>query len=312
MNTERMTNRIEIEDDEPASPPAAPSPKPAPKQVAPEPKAEKADGTEFVEITDDALKARFNHLYRTTKEAQERAARTERGMKALLEQNQKLFAAVQSLSDKQRDKETQAELSSLRQEAETALATGDTKTFTQVNERLSEIKAEQIVAQQAPPQQEPEPQQQAAVTNAEIAALQKWQQSKDEDGQFIRPWAIPGHEEFEAAQDMLRRISASEQFREAPIREILAEVDRRMSRVLGVSEPGEEAANPVRRAFAAPQGRPAAARNPSRDTLSAEERKIAENMFIGGRGAPAKNAKEAHDLYLAQKKALTRVVAVED
>lgn len=311
MNTERMTNRIEIEDDEPAPPPAAPSPKPAPKQAAPEPKAEKADGTDFVEITDDALKARFNHLYRTTKEAQERAARTERGMKALLEQNQKLFAAVQNLSDKQRDKEAQAEISSLRTEAEQALASGDTKTFTQVNERLTEIKAEQIAAAQVVP----EPQQQAAqapVTESELAALQKWQKATTSDGEYVRPWAIPGHEEFEAAQDMLRRVSASQQFQDAPVREILAEVDRRMVRILGVSEPDEEAANPVRRAFAAPQGKPAAARNPSRDSLSAEERKIAENMFIGGRGAPAKNAKEAHDLYLAQKRALTRVVAVED
>jgi hypothetical protein len=39
---------------------------------------------------------------------------------------------------------------------------------------------------------------------------------------------------------------------------------------------------------------------------------IAEAMFMGGRGALARSAKDAHDLYLKQKRALSRVVAVED
>jgi hypothetical protein len=35
-------------------------------------------------------------------------------------------------------------------------------------------------------------------------------------------------------------------------------------------------------------------------------------MFMGGRGSLAKTAKEAHELYLKQKKAIGRAVAVED
>lgn len=310
MNQERLSNSVEIDDDQIPTP--APQKAEAPPQPRQAPKEDREPGTEFVEIKDDALKARFNHLYRTTREAQERAARTERGMQALLDQNKKLFTAVQNLTAKQADKEAQAELSSLRSEAEQALAAGDTKTFTQVNERLTEIKAEQIAAQKAEVQEEAPAATAPPVTDTEIATLNKWQQAKDANGEFVRPWAIPGHDEFEAAQDMVRRVSTSEQFRDATVREILAEVDRRMSRVLGVEQPQEEDANPVRRAFSAPQGRPSAPRAPSQTSLSAEERKVAENMFLGGRGAPAKNAKEAHELYLSQKRALSRVVAVED
>ncbi len=311
MNQERLSNSVEIDDDQIPTP--APQKAEAPPQPRQAPKEDREPGTEFVEIKDDALKARFNHLYRTTKEAQERAARTERGMQALLDQNKKLFTAVQNLTAKQADKEAQAELSSLRSEAEQALAAGDTKTFTQVNERLTEIKAEQIAAQKAEIQPEAPVATAPPVTDTEITALNRWQQAKDpETGDYLRPWALPGHEEFESAQDMVRRVSTSEQFRDATVREILAEVDRRMARVLGIEQREDAEPNPVRRAFSAPQGRPSAPRAQSQTSLSAEERKVAENMFLGGRGAPAKNAKEAHDLYLSQKRALSRVVAVED
>lgn len=332
---ERLTNKVEVTDDEGPAAPAAPK-APAPKaeegddQRRSPPKKEAADGKGYVEIKDDALKARFNHLYRTTKEAQERAARTERAMAALHQQNEKLFKAVQELTSRQKDKETQAELSTLRAEAENALATGDTKTFTQVNERLTEIKAEAIATKKADKEEEgsgeEERREAPPITEAELSVLAKWQRAKDpETGELVRPWAIPGHDEFEAAQDMLRRVSASEKYRDAPVREILAEVDRRMARVLGQDDEDEaprrrgrdsdegddDDGNAVRRAFSSPQGRPVA-RQRDRDGLSAEERKVAESMFLGGRGAPAKNAKEAHELYLNQKRALSRVVAVED
>ena len=45
---------------------------------------------------------------------------------------------------------------------------------------------------------------------------------------------------------------------------------------------------------------------------SVQERVIAEAMFMGGRGSLAKTTKEAHELYLKQKRLTSRAVAVED
>ena len=82
--TERIGNRVEVSDDEvatpqkPAAPQAAsPEPKPAPAPKA-QAKAEEGEekGTDWVEIEDPKLKARFNRLYRHTKEANERAEKT--------------------------------------------------------------------------------------------------------------------------------------------------------------------------------------------------------------------------------------------
>jgi hypothetical protein len=98
---------------------------------------------------------------------------------------------------------------------------------------------------------------------------------------------------------------------DASVREILREVDKRMEKILGADDEDEDQPNPVRRAFASPRGRPAPQER-ERTSLSTQERVIAEAMFMGGRGSLAKTSKEAHELYLKQKKAMGRVVAVED
>jgi hypothetical protein len=97
----------------------------------------------------------------------------------------------------------------------------------------------------------------------------------------------------------------------ASIRELLKEVDKRMARLMDDDDDEGDAPNPVRRAFASPRGRPAPAER-QQTNLSNQERVIAEAMFMGGRGSLAKTAKEAHELYLKQKKAIGRAVAVED
>lgn len=311
MSTERMSNRIEIPDDEPAPPPAKAQVQP---EAAPQPKAEKSapaqeqdgDGSDWVDIEDPKLKARFNRLYRHTKEANAKAERTERQVALLAEQNRKLQTALENYAAHQKDARTKAELASLKKEAKEALATGDTDAFLAVNERLTEIKQE--VKKPAPPQPPP---QQTAISDSEMKVLNNWQNQADDDGEPARPWARPGHPEFAATQDMIRRVVNMPDMQDAPIREILAEVDRRMAKVLGSDDIDDEAPrNTVQRAFSSPRGeRP---RAQERTTLSAQERIIAEHMFMGGRGSLARTAKDAHELYVKQKRALGRVVEVED
>jgi hypothetical protein len=99
---------------------------------------------------------------------------------------------------------------------------------------------------------------------------------------------------------------------DASVREILREVDKRMEKILGADdEEDDDQPNPVRRAFSAPRGRPAP-QDRERNSLSAQERAVAEMMFMGSRGSLAKTAKEAHELYLKQKRLSGRAVAVED
>ena len=309
MSTERMSNRIEIPDDEPAPPPAKAQDQTPP---APQPKAEKpaptqehdSDGSDWVDIEDPKLKARFNRLYRHTKEANAKAEKTERQVALLAEQNRKLQAALETYAAQQKDAKTKAELAALKKEAKEALATGDTDAFLEVNERLTEIKQEAKKS-------EPAPQPQNAISDTEMKVLNSWQNQTDDDGEPARPWARPGHPEFAATQDMIRRVVNLPDMQDAPIREILAEVDRRMAKILGQDDvDDDEPRTPVQRAFSAPRGgRPPAQ---ERTTLSAQERIIAEHMFMGGRGSLARTAKDAHELYVKQKRALGRVVEVED
>jgi hypothetical protein len=317
--SERIGNRVEVSDDEvgslnkvvapqkPASTQAdATEPRAAPTPQA-KSKAEEGEekGTDWVEIEDPKLKARFNRLYRHTKEANERAEKTERQIALLAEQNGKLQKALESIAGGLKDKETQAELANLKKSAKEALATGDTEAFMEVNERLLEIKQEA----KKPPA--PAVEAQPAITQTELQVLQSWQTAKGDDGEPIRPWAMPDHAEFAATQDMIQRVSNEPGMANASIRELLREVDKRMARILSDDDDEDETPNPVRRAFASPRGRPAPAERQS-TVLSNQERVIAEAMFMGGRGSLAKTAKEAHELYLKQKRLTGRAVAVED
>lgn len=317
--SERIGNRVEVSDDEVGSLNKVVAPqKPASTQAdatesraAPTPQAKakgeesEEKGTDWVEIEDPKLKARFNRLYRHTKEANERAEKTERQIALLAEQNGKLQKALESIAGGLKDKETQAELANLKKSAKEALATGDTEAFMEVNERLLEIKQEA----KKPPA--PAVEAQPAISQTELQVLQSWQTAKGDDGEPIRPWAMPDHAEFAATQDMIQRVSNEPGMANASIRELLREVDKRMARILSDDDDEDETPNPVRRAFAAPRGRPAPAERQS-TALSNQERVIAEAMFMGGRGSLAKTAKEAHELYLKQKRLTGRAVAVED
>jgi hypothetical protein len=299
---------VEVSDDDvpvapakaPVAKPEAAAPKAAPKAVDQEPEEK---GTDWVEIEDPKLKARFNRLYRHTKEANERAEKTERQISLLAEQNTKLQKALETIAGGMRDKEMQAELATLKKDAKEALATGDTEAFMEANERLLEMKQ----AAKAPP--EKPAQSESVISQTEVNVINAWQGQKDDDGEPLRPWAMPNHPEFAATQDLIQRVART--MPDAPVREILGEVDRRMEKLLATDDDEDERPNPVRRAFSSPRGRPAPQER-ERTSLSNQERVIAEAMFMGGRGSLAKTSKEAHELYLKQKKAMGRVVAVED
>ena len=313
MTTERIGSRVEVSDDEvvaPQKPVATQAPSPEPRAApAPQAKAKAEEGeekgTDWVEIEDPKLKARFNRLYRHTKEANERAEKTERQIALLAEQNGKLQKALESIAGGLKDKETQAELADLKKSAKEALATGDTEAFMEANERLLEIKQEAKKPADPPPEAAPQ------ITETERQVLNGWQNAKGEDGEPLRPWASEGHPEFASMKDILNRVANAPGMQDAPIREILREVDKRMARILSPDDEDEDTPNPVRRAFASPRGRPAPAERQS-TALSNQERVIAEAMFMGGRGSLAKTTKEAHELYLKQKRLTGRAVAVED
>lgn len=306
--TERIGSRVEVSDDDvpvapakaPVAKPEAAAPKAAPKAVDQEPEEK---GTDWVEIEDPKLKARFNRLYRHTKEANERAEKTERQISLLAEQNSKLQKALETIAGGMRDKEMQAELATLKKDAKEALATGDTEAFMEANERLLEMKQSAKKEAEAPAPAEP------AISQTEMQVINTWQQQKDDEGEPLRPWAMPNHPEFASTQDLIQRVTRA--MPDASVREILREVDKRMEKILGADDEDEDQPNPVRRAFASPRGRPAPQER-ERTSLSTQERVIAEAMFMGGRGSLAKTSKEAHELYLKQKKAMGRVVAVED
>mgnify|MGYP003671135001 CR=1 FL=1 len=253
MAQERFTNRLEVTDDEgPAEKPVfvpkvdakdEPPQQKAAAKPAPRPDpADEPDGSDFVEFDDPKVKARFSRVYRHAKEANERAERTANQVALLAEQNKKLQDAIGKLSSNIKDKDTRAELTTLRQEAKDALATGDTEAFTQAQERLVEIKLDNA---------KPEPKDEAEggedeapqITETELKIMAAWQGQKNADGKFVRPWAVPGHQEFSSTMEMVRKISSRPDMKDATVRELLSAVDRRMRAML---DDGDEPA-PQRR-----------------------------------------------------------------
>ena len=204
--TERIGSRVEVSDDDvpvapakaPVAKPEAAAPKAAPKAVDQEPEEK---GTDWVEIEDPKLKARFNRLYRHTKEANERAEKTERQISLLAEQNSKLQKALETIAGGMRDKEMQAELATLKKDAKEALATGDTEAFMEANERLLEMKQSAKKETEAPAPAEPH------ISPTEMQVINAWQAQKDDEGEPLRPWAMPNHPEFASTQDLIQRVT---------------------------------------------------------------------------------------------------------
>lgn len=158
--------------------------KPRPKDV---PKEE----WERVDIPEE-LQPRFNRLYRQVKESKSVTDQ-------LVEDNRKLIEKIDKLQQSHDASKVEDTLSVLNQQLEEAVDLGDTDAVKDLTNKIAEQKIALNGATPAPDRTEPESgdQQQSGprkldLTPEQEMTIQKWAFERDDQGNMLRPWSIPG------------------------------------------------------------------------------------------------------------------------
>lgn len=310
----QIGNSLVIEDDD--APEAelpvkkAEAAKPAPEKEPEEKpeKPEKAEGTEFVDL-DDKAKKRFDRIYANMKQFQRDLAASKTREETMAKQ---LGLAVKRLEELQQTNDS-AEVTKradrLKADAKAALATGDYDASLNALEGIADLRAEEKLKEAKKADEAEEAPSVPDLSEREVSLIARWRDQKTESGEEIRPWARPGHAQYEVVQDMIATIGKSPTFADASVSEVLAEIDRRMARYVGrADEQGDEEEAP-RKAFSPPTSNARRTDASKPGPLSDAEKKAAENMFWGGL---AKTKTEAHQLYQKQRGLIGRSVVVEE
>lgn len=248
-----------------------------PQVEQPEPQEEEAPP--FVDLDglpDDKRKPiqdRINYLVRENKGLQ-------RSFGAFREHNSALEAKLNQLSQTVTRKETDETMDSLRTQKVEALEKGDYQRVALLDEQIFDQK----VKAQTPPQRQPEPDPAAVLDPADADAVLGWAREMDQNGNIIRPWAVPGHPLHKKLEGEATAVLADPRFNGLPARDILREVDRRMMGPARGNAPGVLAGS----------NRPA----PRKDGgLTPDQKFVAQRMW------PKLAPDEAHKKYQTQLKA---------
>ena len=108
------------------------------------------------------------------------------------------------------------------------------------------------------------------------------------DGKPIRPWAVDGHKKYREAVNIGRSVFESDEFADAPIKDKLAEIDRRMAVLTGKA---------VHSSAAVLSGSGAPAGKAKTVAMSEQDKKLAKFWY----GDSAKDDTEAFAKYRAAK-----------
>ena len=224
---------------------------------APDGDGEGDKGTKFVELPPD-VKKRFDRIYANMKEH-------EREKRLLQQDYLKVAARLERLETERVRSETRNLAAQLQAQIAEAAANGEPSRVAELTTRLVELKVNEGVGTKTAPAQ-PTVAPQGALTRVEEQTILDWQNEVDDNGQFVRPWAINGHPRQKDAIEMLRTVAGSHD----NIDDALAEVDKRMR---GPRRPGGTPA-------VLPTSTERAASEQKRTVrLSEDQRKVARELF---------------------------------
>lgn len=173
------------------------------------------------------VQKQFNQLYKETKTAKERAA--------LLEAHTlKLQEATQKLQNRLDEAEKRDSVADLKSQLRAARDQGDDDAVDKLQEKLTELMVEAKLEKKIkPPVQQPKDVQQSEnlLSVSETKITTKWANEVDEDGEFVRPWAVNNnHPKSSAAAEYLAELLQSDEYSEMTIKEKLAKVDEKYGR----------------------------------------------------------------------------------
>jgi len=263
------------------------------------------DPIDFKTATPEEIEARFHHVYKQVKDTK-RLERDMREFKKIADEQSRYieelttgFSGMASHLQERTFAETEA---SLNTQMRTALESGDTAQFVEIQNKLIDIRAEKKLQEQqqkqAPvprqaPQQQPVPQ----LEPEDQRVVNSWQEERDATGMPLRPWAKNRGTEtdpdpmFMHALFETQAVMSNPAYANMDYAQKLAEVDRRM----GVKKTGGSQT--------VMGGNLTGASKPSKLSLSPEQERIAVRMKVGGSKAKS-NADHiaAYRAQLEQKK----------
>lgn len=217
-------------------------------------------GKDFAEMTPEQ-QARFDRIYGQMKEYERIAGRS---AQALAELHRKLEAAEARQAQESLGKHE----ADLKAKIADANARGAYDEAADLTGKLAQHEAAKIIPKVAPQPAAAEPAADA-LTREEYARVSEWA-AEVSDGDFVRPWARPGHPRQEQALTLANDLMAKPGWRVRGLDALLAEVDRRMAPARSQQPSG---------AALSSDGRPAAKKG-ALPPLTPQEQRVAAKMGL--------------------------------
>jgi hypothetical protein len=176
------------------------------------------------------VQEKFNKIYKEAKTAKERAA--------LLEAHTlKLQEATARLQNRLDEAEKRDAVADLKSQLRTARDQGDDDAVEKLQDKLTEIMVEAKLEKKIKPAQQQQVQQQdmqqaaLQLSQSESRITTKWANEVDDDGEYLRPWAVTDtHPKSAVAADYLADLLQNEEYADLTIKEKLALVDEKYGR----------------------------------------------------------------------------------
>jgi len=184
-------------------------PDPAPETKAP---AKEPDGTDFVEIEDPKLAARFRRLYGHVKSL-------ERGNHALVEHTTALQKKLEEITGLVETGQTVAATKQIKDQLVLAKQRGDAAAEVELTDRLTKVNATPRQGTQLPPPPQTE--------TIELNEARQWESETDAEGNFLRPWAQPTHPRFNEAMALAKTLVGDPTVG-ADMTRVLSAIDKKM------------------------------------------------------------------------------------
>lgn len=151
-----------------------------------EPKEEPKEGG-FVEFESPEVEARFKRVYGHMKQY-------ERVSSNLAAENAKLVERLDKVESGQAEKDVNDRLTVLVTEEKEAMESGDFEKATEVRNKITDLKVDAKV-----PVKKEEPKTDSWLTPERERKIAEWSAATDDQGNLLRPWADPDHEDHQTA-----------------------------------------------------------------------------------------------------------------
>lgn len=235
-----------------------------------------------VEFEDPKVEARFKEVYGQMKQYERISKDSVRTVDQLAADNAKLVSRLDQMESSQAEKAVSDRLGELAGQEKEAMESGDYERATDVRNQITDLKVDAKVPKE-PAAEEPE---EPWLTPERYEKISDWSAERDDQGNLLRPWADPDHEDHKTALRAAQVIISDNP--DVDLDDLLKEIEKVNGRVT----------QKTTRPFASTLSANSDVRPQSKKiSLSEDEKLIARRMYQGDPKAVEKYAK-AKEKYL--------------